>query len=78
VRDRPARGSGAAAKSGAFDPSCASWRSEGVGTKGVPQTPALSGGLRLACGASNKGLGEEKGGGSREDGAYKGSANNGS
>jgi len=36
---------------GAFDPSCAPWPSEGVGTKGVPQK------FDAACGASNKGLG---------------------
>jgi hypothetical protein len=34
---------------GAFDPSCASWPSDPVGTKGVPPIN------RHPCGASNKG-----------------------
>jgi hypothetical protein len=47
-------------RGGAFDPFCAPWSSGGVGTKGVPVPPF--GRIRLACGASNKGQCEERGG----------------
>lgn len=52
-------GSDAAAKSGTFDPPSAPWRSEGVGTKGVPK-PRPSGGVDLASGGSNKGHDKEE------------------
>jgi hypothetical protein len=58
VSGKAARGSGAAAKSGAFDAPCAPWRSEGVGTKGIP-TPALRA-VDRASGGSNKGHDKEE------------------